>query len=154
MDEIRSDMEKTTLPSWIQRVPTNFGQPGQRRMKADQWRIACGIHLPITLVEGENRGPDKYVALQNFLALVVAVRWSTMHVTSITSREFIQENFLFYLASLIYLYGKESLVPNHHLCLHLVECLRLFGPVHSWWAFPFERYNGVIQRINTNYKLG
>lgn len=43
-------------------------------------------------------------------------------------------------------------VPNHHLSLHLKECLELFGPVHAWWAFPFERFNGMIQNLNTNSK--
>jgi hypothetical protein len=46
------------------------------------------------------------------------------------------------------------LYPNHHLSLHLAECIRNFGPVHGWWAFPFERYNGIIQRYNTNNKMG
>ena len=45
---------------------------------------------------------------------------------------------------------KHPLVPNHHLSLHLRECLELFGPVHAWWAFPFERYNGILQHLNTN----
>ncbi|PIL27816.1 hypothetical protein GSI_10970 [Ganoderma sinense ZZ0214-1] len=28
----------------------------------------------------------------------------------------------------------------------------LFGPVHGWWTFPFERFNGLLQRLNTNSK--
>lgn len=54
-----------------------------------------------------------------------------------------------YLASLRTLFH-HNFVPNHHLSLHLHLCLRLFGPVHGWWAFPFERYNGLLQRLNTN----
>ncbi|KAI0710497.1 hypothetical protein C8Q76DRAFT_592296, partial [Earliella scabrosa] len=44
----------------------------------------------------------------------------------------------------------HKFVPNHHLSLHLWQCLLLFGPVHAWWAFPFERYNGLLQNLNTN----
>ncbi|KAI0323576.1 hypothetical protein GY45DRAFT_1341349 [Cubamyces sp. BRFM 1775] len=29
----------------------------------------------------------------------------------------------------------------------------LFGPTFVWWAFPSERYNGLLQRLNTNHKL-
>ncbi|KAJ8456044.1 hypothetical protein ONZ51_g12274 [Trametes cubensis] len=46
----------------------------------------------------------------------------------------------------------HQFVPNHHLSLHLKECLELFGPVHTWWAFPFEHFNGILQRLNTNSK--
>ncbi|KAJ3015741.1 hypothetical protein NUW54_g964 [Trametes sanguinea] len=45
-----------------------------------------------------------------------------------------------------------KLVPNHHLSLHLLDCLLLFGPTLAWWAFPFEHYNGLLQRYNKNYK--
>ena len=27
---------------------------------------------------------------------------------------------------------------------HLVSCIKDFGPFHSFWLFPFERYNGVL----------
>ena len=43
---------------------------------------------------------------------------------------------------------------HHHLSLHLPECLRDFGPVHSWWAYPFERFNGIIQRTKSNKRVG
>ena len=58
-----------------------------------------------------------------------------------------------YLCGLRNMFDHEF-VPNHHLSLHLYECLVLFGPVHGWWAFPFERYNGLLRRININYKPG
>lgn len=33
-----------------------------------------------------------------------------------------------------------------------MACLEAFGPIHGWWSYPFERYNGVLQWLNTNYK--
>ncbi|KAI0788085.1 hypothetical protein C8Q74DRAFT_1366864 [Fomes fomentarius] len=35
-----------------------------------------------------------------------------------------------------------------------MECLLAFGPVHGWWSFPFKWINGLLQRLNTNYKPG
>jgi hypothetical protein len=29
-----------------------------------------------------------------------------------------------------------------------------FGPMRGWWAFPFERFNGQIQHLSTNHKVG
>jgi hypothetical protein len=40
------------------------------------------------------------------------------------------------------------------MSLHIPEFLLLFGPVHSWWTFPFERMIGSIQRMPSNGKIG
>jgi hypothetical protein len=44
--------------------------------------------------------------------------------------------------------------PNVHASFHLYDFLLLFGPVASWWSFPFERLIGVLQKIKTNDKIG
>jgi hypothetical protein len=65
-----------------------------------------------------------------------------------------EEQLVQYLESLVTLFSAKVLVTNHHMSLHVMECLRMFGPVHGWWAFPFERYNGILARSNTNFKIG
>ena len=40
------------------------------------------------------------------------------------------------------------------MALHLDEFLLLFGPIHSWWTFPFERMIGALQRMPHNFILG
>ena len=52
------------------------------------------------------------------------------------------------------LFPDLELHPNHHMALHLNEYLSQYGPIHSWWTFPFERLIGVIQRIPNNGKHG
>ena len=49
------------------------------------------------------------------------------------------------------LYGKSKCTPNMHLHLHLKQCLFDYGPVHSFWCFPFERYNGIFESFNKNW---
>ena len=41
-------------------------------------------------------------------------------------------------------FGKESITPNMHLNCHLGECMEDYGPVHGFWCYPFERYNGLM----------
>jgi len=43
------------------------------------------------------------------------------------------------------LYGTKAITPNMHMHCHLASCIRKFGPVHSFWLFPFERYNGILE---------
>ena len=59
-----------------------------------------------------------------------------------------------YLRGLKAFFPDYSLHPNHHMALHLPKYLLLYGPVHSWWTFPFQQLIGILQHISTNYKIG
>ena len=48
------------------------------------------------------------------------------------------------------IYGDDAITPNMHMHCHLASCLREFGLVHSFWLFPFERYNGILEDQPTN----
>ena len=42
--------------------------------------------------------------------------------------------------------------PNMHLHAHLKECILDYGPLYGFWAFSFERYNGLLGNFHTNNK--
>ena len=42
------------------------------------------------------------------------------------------------------IYGPHAVTPNIHLHTHLVECVRDYGPMSSFWLFAFERFNGLL----------
>ena len=50
------------------------------------------------------------------------------------------------------LYGENACTPNMHLHLHLRNCLEDYGPLHAFWCYPFERYNGILGSMHTNRK--
>lgn len=50
------------------------------------------------------------------------------------------------------LYGPDHCRPNMHLHLHLKQCVKDFGPLHSFWCYAFERYNGTLGSFHTNRK--
>ena len=37
-----------------------------------------------------------------------------------------------------------------HLHCHLFECITDYGPLHSFWCFAFERYNGILGSMPNN----
>ena len=39
-----------------------------------------------------------------------------------------------------------------HLHCHLRSCIEDFGPLHGFWCFQYERYNGVLGQIPNNNK--
>ena len=48
------------------------------------------------------------------------------------------------------IYGSNAITPNMHMHCHLTQCVKEFGPIHTFWLFPFERYNGVLEGQPTN----
>jgi hypothetical protein len=35
---------------------------------------------------------------------------------------------------------------------HVVDCIKDYGPVYSFWLFSFERYNGLLGNFRTNQR--
>ncbi|RDX47419.1 hypothetical protein OH76DRAFT_1456796 [Lentinus brumalis] len=141
--ELQKDIKQAFLPSWLEKPPSNIGEASHGKLKADHWRTLCTVSMVITLEETE--------ALECFMHLVAAVDLATRRTMSADRANAYDSHMEMYLRRLRTLYN-ANLTPNHHLALHLKDFLLLFGPTHGWWAFPFERYNGLLQRLKTNSK--
>ncbi|KAM6491028.1 hypothetical protein JOM56_013267 [Amanita muscaria] len=155
LDEVAKDISKMTLPTWLTPPPMNIGSARLGKLKADIWRTLVSVNLVITLIRiwGTPGATEREKAmLENFLALATAIRWSTSRTTSEQHIAIFEQEIQLYFKTFLALFSSDALVPNHHATLHLAECLRAFGPVHGWWTFPFERFNGLIQRQKTNNK--
>ncbi|KAJ2911995.1 hypothetical protein MD484_g8416, partial [Candolleomyces efflorescens] len=155
LKEIRRDMQTINRPSWQPNGPRWPGEAKFGKFTAAQWRTFCLINLPITLTRlwgGAAEGSIQRKCLENFMHLVTAVKLASMNrmnETRIAQYEYhIQE----YLSTLLELYD-TTITPYQHLSLHFGRHLRMFGPVHAWRCFPFERYNNVMQSISTNNKF-
>ncbi|RDB23075.1 hypothetical protein Hypma_009877 [Hypsizygus marmoreus] len=157
LQKIQSDIRATILPSWMEYPPRNFGSPSHGKLKADQWRTVCSVNLIITLIRiwGIPSASEREKAwLENYIDMVIAAIWVTRWSTSPERIGIFGRHMKRYLVNVKDLFGEDIIVPNHHLSLHLIECLKSFGPVHSWWTFPFERYNGMLRHLKTNNKPG
>lgn len=52
------------------------------------------------------------------------------------------------------LYGKDVITPNMHIHTHMRECVLDYGPLHGFWLFSFERFNGILgQQPNNNRSI-
>ena len=88
------------------------------------------------------------------MSLISTVVIATSHTVTSTSASAYQKHILDYINGIKHLFPDYQLHPNHHMSLHIPEFLLLFGPVHSWWTFPFERLIGTVQRMPNNGKIG
>ena len=48
------------------------------------------------------------------------------------------------------LFGWQCVTPNMHLLCHLRSCIVDYGPLHSFWCYAFERYNGILGYMPNN----
>ena len=48
------------------------------------------------------------------------------------------------------IFGHKFVTPNMHLHHHLASCIHDFGPIHAFWLYAFERYNGLLGNLPNN----
>jgi hypothetical protein len=156
---------ETITPSWVNSVPANYGEAAAGTIKADEWRTLATIYIPIALVTlwGDDRGApppeeshflkvlDHSMAL--FQAVIVVLRYS-MNISRATKYRALLKEWVDGLHTLHPHTMKHKMRPNVHASFHLYDFILLFGPVVSWWCFPFERLIGRLQKINTNERIG
>jgi hypothetical protein len=159
---IRRNISSMIRPSWLTSVPVQLGSASHGKLKADQWRVLGTVFLPSSLIQlwqtsnpnGDGRTIRCAQILDVTLSLLSAVAIALSHTTSHSHADAMQQHLLDYLRGLKELFPSYKFHPNHHMALHLPEYIKLYGPVHSWWAFPHERVIGMLQHISTNYKMG
>lgn len=161
MKEIWSDIAKTARPSWLTSVPAKLGSAAHGKLKADQWRVLGTTLIPISLIRiwsqvdtTDARSQACKGVLDITMSLLSAVVIASSRVTSLHNADMYLQHMTAYLEGLHRLFPEYGFHSNHHMALHLHEYLRLYGPVHSWWTFPFKRVIGMIQRIPCNHKIG
>lgn len=165
---IHTFLAQTTRPSWHASPPLNLGEPKHGKLKADVWRSAIEFDIPAAIAQlwmsgnrASSDGDDEAERWRRKLLLAKAtiqfgeaVAWCTSYRTSAHHAMRYQIAMAAYLNTLKELYPTFIWRPNHHTALHIGPFLLLFGPMHGWWMFIFERVIGWLQKINTNFKRG
>ena len=151
-------IRNTITPSWVGSVPHNFGEASAGTPKADEWRTIFTIHLPLCLIllsgTPGNQNAGHHQALDHTMQLVCAVILACARITNVDRMRRYRECLQAYISQLPILYPKLRCESIHHMAFHIYDFLELFGPVHSWWSFPFERLIGQLQRLPTNHRFG
>jgi len=157
MEAIWADMALTELPSWVTDVPPNWGTATRGKLSANNWRVICTVHLPITLIRlwGGDDTPEYWKdILENFMDLVCAVQIANLRTISKKEIELFEHYIFRYVARFKTLYKLAKVKPIHHSALHYGDVLRGFGPAHTHGAAFYERYIHTMQRKNHNMKFG
>lgn len=132
------------VPADIGRLPTNISS-GYGSFTANQWCNWITIYSPVVL---KGVLPDNHLRCWLLFVRACCILRSRLITRSeVTSAGLYLVEFC---REFERLYGAEHCTPNMHL--HLKECFLDYGPVHSFWCYAFERFNGVLGSMHTNRK--
>jgi hypothetical protein len=163
MRRIKDVIRDTAVPSWLNSVPHNYGDKAAGALKADEWRNLATIFLPLALIsmwgEGSSHSSPEDAArfrqiLDHTMLLVSAILLVCMRTMTKSRSTAYLDYMAQYLKDLASIHPDINYRPSDHMSMHLPHFLCLFGPVRSWWCFPFERLIGQIQRLLSNHKFG
>jgi hypothetical protein len=143
LEKMEKRAKTIQIPADLGRVPNKIATgEGFSGFTADQWKTFILIYA-IPLMWDLLAEPDRKI-LGNFVracSLLVCqiIDYNTLneaHERLLKVARLIEEN-----------YGSEMITPNLHLCLHIADCCRDYGPLYSFWCFSFERMNGILGRL-------
>jgi hypothetical protein len=154
MSRVRSGLAAVTVPSWLERPPTNLGEKSHGKLKADTWRILFTIFLPLILPElwHDASTPESHsnMLLKNFYFLVYCTNIVCSYTVTSDMPEQYMQLYHAYLLTSKQLFPHVKPRPNHHYAMHNADQLRFWGPLPQVSEFFGERQNGLLQRIKTN----
>jgi hypothetical protein len=155
LNRIQAGIANITLPTHVERPPTNFGEAQHGKLKADHWVTLFTILLPMPLVElwyTPDSSRDQAL-LQNLQHLVFCTLIVCSFATSNEAADQFNEHYICYRQSLKELFPHHRSMPNHHFAMHIGDQLKFWGPLFGLSEFAYERMNGLLQKIKTNYQL-
>ncbi|KNZ51872.1 hypothetical protein VP01_377g10 [Puccinia sorghi] len=125
---LRAVIDEIRLPSDTGRVPRTVGQPKGGKLRAEEWINLFSIVLIPTNIVHKNRVWSEDI--QN-----------------------LQVHLKTYCQGILRLYPQCSTKPNHHIALHLPECISRLGPAPYWTGWLLERLNGSLAALPTNQRI-
>lgn len=143
-ERIQSRVDKCVVPTDIGRIPHKI-LSGFASFTADQFKNWVVYFSLIAL-----RGLLCDEHLECWRHFVLACRLLSQHQLSKDNVIVADALLLKFCRRMESLYGESVVTPNMHLHCHLKECILDFGPLHGFWCFPFERYNGVLGNVPNN----
>lgn len=143
---IQAIVDEFIVPADVGRIPHKIGSLFSS-FTADQWK-----HWTVVFSVFALTGILPEVHLNCWKKFVVACSLMCSKTISKSKVKLMDQKLLEFGEMCEQLYDQKFITPNMHLHGHLCECMNDYGPIHGFWLFSFERYNGLLGMYNTNRK--
>lgn len=157
MLNIRTIIEETILPDFIDRVPLDWGTKGRGTLTAGQWGVLNQVYFPIALIP-EWGVPSASAYLKEVLDAQMSLV-DALQVTNLLELER-EQSYEYDSAMFRHIDGKArlfkdvALVPYDHLALHQGDVMRDYGPSPTHNGAYYERHIRHLHGFNLNSKPG
>jgi hypothetical protein len=136
LKNIQAIINATPPPSDIGRIPFKIASQFAG-FTADQWKSWCLIYSTLALRNILSEEHRQY--WQSFIDCLSLWGQTIVTYEEIVYGDLAMKDFLIKIKSV---WGPEIASPNMHMHLHIKDCMLDYGPLYSFWCFPFERLNG------------
>ena len=144
-DVIQKRINLLTTPSTLGRIPMKVAS-GFSQLTADQWKNWICVFSSYSLF-----GILPVIHWHCWWLFVQGCNLICKKKLSFSECNQAQNFIIEFCKEFETLYGKENLVINMHLACHLKECIIDYGPIHGFWCFGFERFNGILGSFPNNH---
>jgi len=136
LKKIQDIIDATPPTSDIGRIPLKIASRFAG-FTADQWKTWCLFYSILAL---RDILPEEHrLYWQSFVDCLSIWGQTIINREEIENGDLAMKDFLIKVEAV---WGSKIVTPNMHMHLHLKECLLDYGPLYSFWCFPFERLNG------------
>jgi hypothetical protein len=145
-EKIQDEVDSLNTPCNIGRLPHKISSQFSG-FTAEQWMLWTTLYSPFVL-----RGilpREKYIHWCLFSQACAYLCSEYINEIDVMRAD---ELLLTFCKKFQELYGEEQCTPNMHMHCHLKECILDVGPLHSFWCFSFERYNGLLENMKKSWK--
>lgn len=141
---IQKRVDTIETPASLGKIPrkisSSFGG-----FTAEQWMHWTNLFSVYAL---KGQIPDRL--LHHWRFFVLASRLLCSRSISKDDIKLIDQYLLAFCKGVEECYGTNFVTPNMHLHAHIADCMLDYGPVHSFWLYSFERYNGYLGTLPNN----
>ena len=143
--ELQAKVDAIKPPPKLGRIPRKIGS-GFSSFTADEWKnwilLYSGYALHGILPAQDYNCWLIFVKACIFICQLVITRQDAFNAHKLI---------LQYCKTFEQLYGSDRCTPNMHMACHIYDCILDYGPLAAFWAFSFERYNGILENLKLSW---
>lgn len=143
LDVVHKRISITQVPLYMGRLPSRIDSGST--FTAQQW-MNWTLYFSVFCLHGLLTTEQ----IECWRAFVLACRRLCKHSISVEDIKVADLLLIQFCKRVKRLFGTKFVTPNMHMHFHLSECLQDYGPLHSFWLYSFERYNGLLGNQPTN----
>jgi hypothetical protein len=89
---------------------------------------------------------SRFGVLAPFCSKVPAIMSTYTHKIATSVRRLSYHACMQFCRKIEQLYGKDEVTANH-----IKSCIEDYGPLHGFWVYALERYNGILECFKQQY---